>query len=332
VTTDRSPARTFWASPPAEPASLQQCLMLALLLHVLLVALIGSAPAGRARPGEGVRGPLSVTLRGAPARQGRDVGPPAPAPVTAPPARLQARPAPVAREPAAAEVTPPTVEPQPSPPVLSRPPEPLAPAQVVPAPVEPAPAPVELAPEPPPREEPAPKVEPLPAPVETPRPPERVEPIRPPEPVTLPRPPEPAASAAPEAPPTPAPVPETAPTPAPTPAAAPAPATPAQARPDVATPDAGAKPGPDAAAPPSPPASEPRLNLNLPRSFGGSISSPGSRGVLNLMPRPPETKSKLAEDIEKAARKDCRNAHSDKGLLAVVPLAADALKGSGCKW
>ena len=43
--------------------------------------------------------------------------------------------------------------------------------------------------------------------------------------------------------------------------------------------------------------------------------------------------AKLAEDIEKSAKPDCRNAHSGMGLLAVVPLAADALKkDGGCKW
>ena len=38
-------------------------------------------------------------------------------------------------------------------------------------------------------------------------------------------------------------------------------------------------------------------------------------------------------DIEKAAKVDCRKAYAGAGLLAVVPLAADALgKAGGCKW
>jgi hypothetical protein len=57
--------------------------------------------------------------------------------------------------------------------------------------------------------------------------------------------------------------------------------------------------------------------------------------VLPLLPRPPELPDKLARDIDKAAKADCRTAYQGLGLLAVVPLAADALgggKGSGCKW
>jgi hypothetical protein len=41
---------------------------------------------------------------------------------------------------------------------------------------------------------------------------------------------------------------------------------------------------------------------------------------------------KLARDIEKAGKADCRKAYAGGGLLAVVPLAADALRGQGCKW
>jgi hypothetical protein len=31
-------------------------------------------------------------------------------------------------------------------------------------------------------------------------------------------------------------------------------------------------------------------------------------------------------------REDCRRAHEDKGLLAAIPLAVDALRRNGCKW
>jgi hypothetical protein len=55
--------------------------------------------------------------------------------------------------------------------------------------------------------------------------------------------------------------------------------------------------------------------------------------VLPLLPRPPETMDKLGRDIHKAAKPDCRDAHAGKGLLAVVPLAVDALRQEGgCKW
>ncbi len=59
----------------------------------------------------------------------------------------------------------------------------------------------------------------------------------------------------------------------------------------------------------------------------------GSRGVLNLVPPPPiERKDKLAEDIAKAAKPDCRTAYAGLGLLAVVPLVASSVGNGGCNW
>lgn len=84
--------------------------------------------------------------------------------------------------------------------------------------------------------------------------------------------------------------------------------------------------------PPSAAASGVPLNLELPRTRGGMVSSEGSRGVLQLMPRPAETRSKLARDIEKAGKEDCREAYAGMGLLAVPMLAVDALRTKGCKW
>ncbi|HEX2009557.1 MAG TPA: hypothetical protein VJN44_01350, partial [Roseateles sp.] len=100
----------------------------------------------------------------------------------------------------------------------------------------------------------------------------------------------------------------------------------------VGAPDAGSRLGHDVATPPSTPASAvpPKLNLSLPR--GGEVAGRESRGVLQLMPHPPERKSKLGEGIENAARKDCRDAHSDKGLVAAAPLLLGAASGKGCRW
>ena len=65
----------------------------------------------------------------------------------------------------------------------------------------------------------------------------------------------------------------------------------------------------------------------------GPGAGSGSRGALNLMTPPPERKSKLAEDIRKAGKADCRTAHSSKGLLALVPLTQAALGVDGdCRW
>ena len=98
-------------------------------------------------------------------------------------------------------------------------------------------------------------------------------------------------------------------------------------------PDAGAQLGHDVATAPSAPASAPRLNLDLPRTRGGELSRQSSLGVLSLLPRPPELPDKLAREINKAAKPDCREAYGGAGLLAVVPLALDALRSQGgCKW
>ncbi len=93
---------------------------------------------------------------------------------------------------------------------------------------------------------------------------------------------------------------------------------------------AEAKPAPDAAPPVAAAPLAPRLNLNLPR--GGETSRGASHGLLQMLPRPPERPSRLADEVAKAAKKDCRQAYSGMGLLAVVPLVAGAVKGDGCNW
>jgi len=101
------------------------------------------------------------------------------------------------------------------------------------------------------------------------------------------------------------------------------------------SPDAGSRLGPDLPAPPLPataaastPARTP-LNLSLPR---GDMSAKRSTGVIDLIPPPPERKSKLEQAMEDAANKDCRKAYSGAGILAIVPLAVDAARGKGCNW
>jgi hypothetical protein len=104
------------------------------------------------------------------------------------------------------------------------------------------------------------------------------------------------------------------------------------ARPPSGAPDAGPALGHDVATPPAAPASPARLNLDLPRPRGGEISPLGSRGLVNLLPLPPEVKSKLGDDIQKSARPDCRTAYAGQGLLGTVPLLADAVRKDGCRW
>jgi hypothetical protein len=100
-------------------------------------------------------------------------------------------------------------------------------------------------------------------------------------------------------------------------------------------PDAGARVGHDVATPPSAAASAPLapLNLALPRS-AGALAGPLRRGpgLLELLPAPPERKTRLQQGVEAARREDCLKAHGDKGLLAVVPLVVDTVRDKGCKW
>jgi len=90
--------------------------------------------------------------------------------------------------------------------------------------------------------------------------------------------------------------------------------------------------GHDVATAPSLPASAPRLNLDLVRPRGGLVAPRGPGGLLPVLPHPPEQPSKLARDIQKAGQPDCRQAYSSMGLLAVVPLVADAVRDKGCRW
>jgi Meckel syndrome type 1 protein len=97
------------------------------------------------------------------------------------------------------------------------------------------------------------------------------------------------------------------------------------------SPDGGPRAGAEAALPPDAAASAARapLNLSLPR---GDIGARRGPGLVELLPQPPERKSRLEQSIEDAANKDCRKAYSNAGILAAVPLAIDAARGKGCRW
>jgi hypothetical protein len=102
--------------------------------------------------------------------------------------------------------------------------------------------------------------------------------------------------------------------------------------PQPGSPDAGAQRGRDVATAPSAPASAPRLNLDLPMSQRGPVASSRSRALLELAPNPPELKTKLQKEMEKALREDCRKAYAENGLLALGGIALDALRAKGCKF
>ena len=426
-----------WPAPPALPApepalspSMQRCLLLALLLHVWLVLMLGSAPDGTAAPGQGVAGALNITLQG-PETPGatEELAPVLPAPAEgAPGSATLLRWGGVVREQAALPPTSPgaaqlgrwSATPQPAdrPAVPPPPPGRVVEEQAEPLPAQPlnaqpvqsapvlqtrvptdlpalpalaaeaaAPALLPVAPSPEvlaalPSSPPAP---PPPGPVlqralavpsaralsdigpalpsaalasplaelaaaqALPRSdvftPRLLPPTRPPlQPLPALAPAEAVMA------PVPALLPALASTPAPAigplPAAAAAPdssSTPsttiaAPALPPAGfnpgAPDAGSRLGSDVATPPSAAASvPPRLNLQLSRPRGGEISRGRSAGAFAVLPRPPEIDEKLGRDIAKAAKPDCKEAYRAAGLLALVPLAAQALKAdSGCKW
>ena len=83
--------------------------------------------------------------------------------------------------------------------------------------------------------------------------------------------------------------------------------------------------------PPGTGASAP-LNLDL---HGGGVGPSMGRtrsGLVPMLPAPAEKKTQLETDLEKAAKADCKSAYAGAGLLAVIPLAKDAVSGKGCKW
>jgi hypothetical protein len=83
--------------------------------------------------------------------------------------------------------------------------------------------------------------------------------------------------------------------------------------------------------PPNTGASAP-LNLDL---HGGGMGPSLGRtrsGLVPMLPAPAEKKTQLETDLEKAQRAKCAKAYAGAGLLAVIPLAKDAVTGKGCKW
>jgi hypothetical protein len=84
----------------------------------------------------------------------------------------------------------------------------------------------------------------------------------------------------------------------------------------------------------TPAASGASAPLNLDLHGGGSGPSMGRTrsGLVPMLPAPAEKKTQLETDLEKANKADCKSAYAGSGLLAVIPLAKDAVTGKGCKW
>ena len=81
------------------------------------------------------------------------------------------------------------------------------------------------------------------------------------------------------------------------------------------------------------PGARPRLSFEAPATQPPRGNARASGLVqLNLAPPAPDPESKLARDIQKAAKPDCRDAYAGLGLLAVPVLIADAIIDKGCRW
>jgi hypothetical protein len=161
--------------------------------------------------------------------------------------------------------------------------------------------------------------------------------------------------------PPPRPAVEPTPTPAPPPAstrASPAPAAPrTRARPMAraiqAAPDrpasAAAEPAPIIALPPDGAAPTQAQAQSAPEQAGApGFEMQAARGTARAWvkgegrgrggadglgtPMRPTRSEQLGQALERARRADCRGAYAGLGLLAVIPLAKDAVTGTGCKW
>ena len=379
--------------PAALPTTLTRCVLLALLLHVWLILMLGSAPGGTARLGQGVWGAINVTLRG-PVSDGAsaEVLPPVPPNPVAGPSTLprwggnvRNTDAPRPDQPGAAQLgaTAPVPRAEATVPATPEPPAPAGRVLEERITPDPVPAPVESRLQAPALRQPmapapglaetglsAPVISPSPALPALPSPTAVVAAPRPERQVASPLQQAPAAAAAAALPRTTAPalMPDLATPPpvaeapppvrrlqaapaaarAPEPALSPSAEAPALVVPQATplpsatlpsarpgAPDAGNQIGHDVATPPGAAASAPpRLNLHLTRPRGGELSRFGSTaGALPVLPRPPERDEKLAKEIEKAGKTDCRNAYTGMGPLAVIPLAVDVVRKDGaCKW
>jgi hypothetical protein len=138
--------------------------------------------------------------------------------------------------------------------------------------------------------------------------------------------------------------------------AAPAPAAPrtkarSAPRPVKASPDRPAQPAPEPAPiialPPNGEAST-QTQAAAPEGGAAGFEMQAARGTARAWikgegrgrggadglgtPMRPSRSEQFGQALERARRADCRGAYAGMGLLAVIPLAKDAVTGTGCKW
>jgi hypothetical protein len=91
-------------------------------------------------------------------------------------------------------------------------------------------------------------------------------------------------------------------------------------------------PGGNGSVPPSGTGNQAPLNLDLHGGGNGPSLGRTRSGLVPALPAPAEKKTPLETELEKASRAHCADAYASSGLLAVIPLAKDAVTGKGCKW
>jgi hypothetical protein len=87
------------------------------------------------------------------------------------------------------------------------------------------------------------------------------------------------------------------------------------------------QPAPTSAPGPQQAAEQPKLDLRLPARRG---STPAAEATLANEAK--SVQERLADEVAKSARADCRTAYSGAGLLAIPMLIWDSVKQEGCKW
>ncbi|MFZ6862103.1 hypothetical protein ACO0K7_05675 [Undibacterium sp. Ji67W] len=85
-----------------------------------------------------------------------------------------------------------------------------------------------------------------------------------------------------------------------------------------------------------PPETRPHLDLDALRQSAVVMEKQRQRGeiekIQDSLKRDDNFEKQLGEGVKKAQAKDCRQAYSGLGLLAIIPLAASAVSDKVCKW
>ncbi|MFZ6753941.1 hypothetical protein ACO0KY_11270 [Undibacterium sp. Dicai25W] len=84
------------------------------------------------------------------------------------------------------------------------------------------------------------------------------------------------------------------------------------------------------------PGVSPHLDLDALRQSAVAMEKQRRRGeiekIQDSLKRDDSFEKQLGEGVRKAQAKDCRQAYSGLGLLAIIPLAASAISDKVCKW